>query len=90
MGEAHHSTAVGGLTCQETGTAWGACRCSTEGMPKEHALFSESLDVWGWDGVTVGLNVTTGIMGVDIQDVRVFHGHTLLQGTVGKGMFADP
>jgi hypothetical protein len=70
VGEPEHPVRVAVLTGEERGARAGAGRRRAERLPEEDALVGEHLDVRGRHLVAVRLDVTTGVVGVDVEDVR--------------------
>jgi hypothetical protein len=65
---------VRGLAGQQSGSARRAGGGGAEVLPEEHALLGETLQVRRRNSVAVGLDVTPGIVRVDVEYVRILHG----------------
>jgi hypothetical protein len=73
MGKAQHAAAMGALSGQQAGSTGRAGRRSAKALPKQDAFLGEPLDVRCGNFVAVGLNVATRVVGMDIQNVGIFH-----------------
>jgi hypothetical protein len=73
VGQPYHATTMGRLSGQQTGpagrTGWG----SAKSLPEQRAFLGQALQIWGRDRMTIGLNITSRVMRVDIKNVRVLH-----------------
>ena len=72
MRQAQHPGLVGALSGEQGGPRPGADRGGTEGLPEEHTLVGEMLDVRCRNWVPVGLHRAACVVRVQIEDVR-FH-----------------
>ena len=72
--EAHHARAVGRLAGKQRGAAGRAGGRGAKGLAEDHALIRNPLEVGRGDGVSIGLDVATGVVRVDVDDVGVGHG----------------
>ena len=61
------------LTSQQTGPTRRTGRIGAESLAKEHPLFGQLLNMRSRYRMTVGLYITTRVVGVDINDMRFFH-----------------
>ena len=64
----------GAMPVSERRPAGRTGRRRTERLAEEHALVGEALQVGRSDGVAVRLDVATGVVGVDVEDVGARHG----------------
>jgi hypothetical protein len=69
---------MGTLSAQEAGPAGGTGRACAEGVSEHNALFRELLQIGRRDGMAIGLDISAGIVGMEIKDVERGHGHTPL------------
>ncbi len=69
MGEAHHAVFVGIGSGEKSGTAGAAGGVDAEVLAEKDALFGEMLEIWGCDGMAIGLDVAARIVGMEIEDI---------------------
>ena len=68
--EPEHPVRMGVLAGQQRGAAGGADRRGREGLAEQHPLLGEVLDVRRRDLMTVRLDVATGVVRMQVDDVR--------------------
>ena len=68
---------MGVLAGEKGGSAGRTGGAGAEILAKDDTLLSEALNIGGGDGIAVGLDVSTGVVGVDVEDVGFLHGATL-------------
>ena len=71
VGEPDHPVRVRPLARQQAGAATGAGRRGAERLPEQQPLIGEPLDVRRRHRMPVGLHVAAGVVGVDVEDVRL-------------------
>ena len=71
MRKAEHPVIVRAMPGQEAGTAGRTSGCSVEGMPEQNPLAGEFLQVRRGDVESVWLNVSPGVVRMDVEDIGV-------------------
>ena len=74
MGKSQHSVAVRTLPSEETRPAGGTRGSGTIRLPEKNALRSQSLEVGGWNRVTVRTGKAPRIVGMNIEDIGARRG----------------
>ena len=80
VGQPQHAGRVRALPKQQRRPAGRARRGGAERLAKQHALLGESLQVGRCDCVAVGLDVSAGVVRVQVEDVRADHGESFIVG----------
>jgi hypothetical protein len=75
VGQAQHATGVRNLSRQQGGAAGGTGRGTGESLSKHSAPSGKTLQIRCRYCVSVGLNVSTRIVGVDVEDVQISYHH---------------
>ncbi len=74
VGEAEHAVVVAVEPGEQAGATAGAGRRGAEGLPEEHPLVGQHLDVRRRHLEAVGLDEAAGVVRVDVEDVGLRHG----------------
>ena len=69
MGQAQHAVAVGIGPGEQGRTAGGTGRAGAEGVAEEDSLIGQAGQMGCSDGMPVGLDISTRVMGMQIQDI---------------------
>ena len=73
MCEAEHAGGVRALAGQQGGSRPGAHRRGAEGLTEQHALVGQVLNVRRRHRIAVGLHISAGVMGMQVQNIGLRH-----------------
>src|SRR5712692_6410617 len=69
MSQSEHSITMGMLTGQKAGTAWRAGWRCRKCLSEQYSFLRQALNMWRRNGVSVGLNIASRIMRMDIENI---------------------
>src|SRR5947209_2737797 len=75
MRQAKHATTMSILAGKQARPAWRTRGRCAESFTKQHALFSQALNIERWNSVSIWLDIAACIMGMKIENVRTSRVH---------------